>query len=259
MSGQLAIQKTLNETLVQTRLRNPAFSLRALARKLDLSPAAVSEIINGKRPVTRRVAQKVVSRLGLDPQKANQILSLFPEGPKKRTLPSPVVAPTRITMDQYHTIADWWHYAILSLAETADFKGDPEWVASRLAIKVPEAKQALDRLERLNMLRREEATGQLIATGEQYSSTDDIRSLALRKVHAQYLDMSKNVLEEVDVMLRDFIGVTMAIDLDRLPQAKKIIRQCIQDVCATLESGRKTEVYRLNVQLIPLSIKEISS
>lgn len=259
MNGQLAIQKTLNETLVQCRLRNPSFSLRALARKLDLSPAAVSEIINGKRPVTRRVAQKVVSRLGLDPQKSAQLLSLFPEGPKKRVPLAVLPAPTRIAMDQFHTIADWYHYAILSLAETTDFSEDPEWLAKRLNIKVLEAKQAVERLERLALLKRNPASGRLEATGAQYTSTDDIRSLALRKVHAQYLDMAKNVIEEVDVLLRDFIGITMAVDMDKLPVAKKLIRQCVQEICSCLESGQKTEVYRLNIQLIPLTIKEVKS
>ena len=261
LSGQLAIQNTLNEALIAFRLRNPSFSLRALARKLDISPAAVSEILNGKRPVTRKVAQKVVMRLGLDPKKSHSLLALFPEKGENKpsgdeTPAAPTPSYTKLSMDQFRAIADWYHYAILSLAETEDFNDDPKSIAARLNLRLPDARAAVERLERLGMLRRDTKTGRLIATGEQYMSSDDVMSIALRKSHMQYMEKSTSALDEVDVLLRDFVGVTIAMNMDKLPVAKKMIRKFLGELCSQVEVGAKTEVYRLNLQLIPLTTKE---
>ena len=50
--------------------------------------------------------------------------------------------------------------------------------------------------------------------------------------------------------------VTMAIDAKKIPQAKKLIREFQRQISAVLETGTKTEVYKLCVHMLPLS-KEI--
>jgi len=46
------------------------------------------------------------------------------------------------------------------------------------------------------------------------------------------------------------------VDPSRLDDARKIIRKAQDDICALLESGRTQEVYKLCVQLFPLSKSE---
>ena len=82
--AQLALQKRLNEAFSETQLKNPAFSLRAFARKLDLSPSALSEILKGKRRVSKKLAQRVVTNLCLAQSEAQSLLELFPEKPRRR-------------------------------------------------------------------------------------------------------------------------------------------------------------------------------
>ena len=47
----------------------------------------------------------------------------------------------------------------------------------------------------------------------------------------------------------------MAIDPTKLPEARRRIRQFRDELCDYLESGDQTEVYRWNMQLVPLKGK----
>lgn len=252
MTAQVALQKKLSEVLTESRLRNPAYSLRAFAKKLDLSPSAVSEILNGKRNVSKKLAEKVVHKLCLDPRETKSIIGLF-EGNKipqsSAVTQSDAMA---VSMDHFHLISDWYHSAILSLSETKDFSSEPTWIAKRLNIKVLEAKSALERLERLGLMERD-ARGKLKATHFQFQSPDEISSVALRKAHLQKFDLAKSSLERDKINERDFTAMTLAMDISKLPIAKKMIREFRDRLTEYLESGPKTQVYELCVQLFPLS------
>ena len=42
---------------------NPKYSLRAFAKALKMSPAALSYMLTGKRPVSKKTVKKIVDRL----------------------------------------------------------------------------------------------------------------------------------------------------------------------------------------------------
>lgn len=49
----------------------------------------------------------------------------------------------------------------------------------------------------------------------------------------------------------------MTLDPADIPLAKKLLREFVGKFCNRLEQGRKKEVYRLNLQFIPLTeVKE---
>lgn len=253
MFEQKEIQNLLNEKLTEARLRNSSYSIRALAQKLGISASALSEILNGKRRISKKLAQRFAERLCLSPEENKRILGLFPS--KQRNAPLETTQSRemlQLNMDHFKIISDWYHFAILSLSETEDFRSDPDWIADRLNIKAKEAATALERLERLEMLERNDE-GELVPTGTQYTTSDDIANLSLRKSHAQNLELARASLENDSVEARDFTAMTMAIDPSRLPEAKKMIRDFRNKLCAFLESGTKKEVYKLCIQTIPLT------
>jgi uncharacterized protein (TIGR02147 family) len=157
-------------------------------------------------------------------------------------------------MDQYHLISDWYSFAILALAETEGFRDSPAWVAKLLKIKIPEAAKALQRLERLDLMTRDK-TGHLVTTGEQLATSTDTANLYLRKSHHQNLELARQSLDLDPVERRDFSSMTMAIDPQKLPQAKAMVQDFRRKLCAFLESGKKKEVYKICIQLFPLSDK----
>lgn len=245
-SDQKELREFLQDALTQGRLRNPSFSLRALAKKAGLSPAALSEILSGKRKLTPERASLALTKMGIPPEKADFILKSLTA--QKNTNPS----HQQLSIDQFYLIADWYHFAILSLGETEDFQDSPEWISKRLNISIPTTIKALERLERLGAFKRNKQ-GNLVVTGVQLTTPDEIIHRGIKQQHAEILELCKNSLDQHSLEQRDFLGVTMAMDPKDLPLAKKMLRDFLAKFCNKLEQGQKKEVYRLNLQLIPLS------
>jgi uncharacterized protein (TIGR02147 family) len=254
MNEQLALQNLLRKRFGEIRTANPAFSLRAFARKLGLDSGALSSFMNGKRRVSRKMAGKIADAMGLDPQERSEVLSGFKESSHSA---APVSGETlkylQLTADQFRIIAKWHHFAILSLMETKGFKSDSEWIASRFGITKAQVQDALERLKRLGMISMD-APGKFRPGKAKYRTPDDLANLSLRQGHAENLELGKQSLVRDAAHQRDFTAITMAIDPNKLVEAKVLIRNFQDDLSSLLESGQQTEVYKLCVQLFPLTI-----
>ena len=239
----------LNRKFVEKRTRNPRYSLRAYAKSLQIGPAALSEILRGKRKISPKMALKVGSKLNLPP---SLLLRYREDAENPASSQARLKRPfSSLTIDQLHMISDWHYFAILSLAETVDFKEDLDWIGTRLGIDRMDAELAVDRLLRLGNLRRE--LDGLLPTGEQLATPDGIPHILIRKSHFQNLKLAKESLVHDSVKVRDFTAMTMAIDPDRLQEARRRIRNFRRKLCEFLEGGEKKEVYKLCLSLFPLS------
>ena len=77
--------------------------------------------------------------------------------------------------------------------------------------------------------------------------------IKLSILFSTFIKQSIDALFAVPVESRDITSMTMAIDKNKIPEAKRKIKQFRRNLCQFLESGEKNEVYNLNVQLIPLT------
>lgn len=266
----------LQEEFNRRRERNPAFSLRAFAQLLEIPPGRLSEILNQKRPMTVALVSRLAERLALDPRQRRQLL-------ERLTLERQAMRPGRntvsaqkdlvpgvdrpsgagdgqsssphdfeqLSLDQFRVVADWYHFAILSLMEVADFQPRISWIAKRLGISTIQATSAIERLDRLGLIQRSDKNW--TPTHRDLATPSDISSSALRRSHQQSLEQAINSLAEVPVELRDITSITMAIDLKKIPQAKELIREFRRRLGALLETDDRTEVYNLNIQLVPVT------
>lgn len=245
------------------RKANPSYSLRAFAKALSIPSGRMSEIFDGKRQLTASMGEKIAQKLALAPEQSNTFLQLI-EGHRKDARVKKVrnseeklirkgasVSYDQLSTDTFYLISDWQHYAILNLVETDDFRPDPAWIANRLAISKIEVQTAVDRLERLELLKISNRKWR--RTRGPLTTTHDIPSSALRRSHRQSLEQAIEALEEVPVELRDISSITFPIDMSRIAEAKRMILDFRRGLSAFLESGAKEEVYNLNIQLIPVT------
>lgn len=255
MKHQVAIQQLLHSRFAEAKAKNPSFSLRAFARKIGLSHATASRVLAGKRQVSRKVAQQITETLMLDPQEKSEILSLFPE--KRRPHPTlDKVDPLylQLSADHFKTISEWFHFAILSLMRTKDFKSDPKWIAKRLGLPAVTVEQALERLKRLEII-TVDAKGRMKRSATRYRTTDDVANLSLRKAHFHNLELARGSLESDPVSERDFSSLTLAVRADRIAEAKIEIRRFQDEFDRKFEAeeNEPDEVYRLFMGFFPLS------
>ena len=75
---------------------------------------------------------------------------------------------------------------------------------------------------------------------------------SLRQYVAKAIEsLDKDPFESIDIS-----GATVSISSRRIAEARELIRDFHRRICALLEDGRKDAVYRVNVQLFPLSMSE---
>jgi hypothetical protein len=238
-SEQGSILKILQEELAKARARNPRYSIRAFSSKL---------------PITKRTGEKILHGLAADPKtKATLLQGLKYRENNRPTLPVIKAGVySQIDMDQFHLICEWYYFGILSLATTDNFQDDPAWISKTLGIQKREAKSALQRMERIGFLARNK-DGRLVPTGKQFKTSNGTPNAYLRKHHFEGLDLARRSMEEDAFESCDFSSITMGIDPQKLPEAKKLITHFRKSLCAFLESDPKKEVYRMSIQLFPLS------
>lgn len=254
MKEQLAIQNLLREKLTEIQRVNPRFSLRAFSKRVGVHVGALTYIMNGKRNVSRDLAERIVRNLALDPQQRSEILSLFPEPRSRQRRDEDPVQPRYLELNaaQFKIAAEWEHFAVMSLARFEDFSSHSSYIANKLGLTEARASLVVRRLVDLGLL-EENSEGKLTRSKMNFRTFDDIADVSLKKHHDQTLDLAKESLYRDDVSVRDFTTITMAIDTAKLNQAKELIRKFQDDLSCLLESGRREGVYRLSMQLFPLS------
>lgn len=238
---QKQVINIITNEISRARSINPSYSLRAFSKRVGVHPSALSEILNGKRRVTKKMGERILLALGMN---RIEIESIFNEESRREV--------SELSLDYFKTISEWYYYAILSLAEIPDFKAEPEWISKRLNISPKTAKMAIERLIRLEMLVENE-DGNYIASGVQYKTPTDIINTSLKNHTVQTLDLAKESLFIDPVDKRDFSTITMAIDPSKIEVAKKMISNFRKKLSQKLEAENKTEVYKLAIQLFPLS------
>ncbi len=235
--------------------RNNNFSLRSFARYLGFSPAQLSQMMSGKRPVTLNMAKKIIEKLDYSPQEKQHFLQVLLKDKSIETTPSGPLK-RQLEEDQFRVISDWYHLAILSLTKLKEAKSDPQWIACKLGISILNAHQALLRLVRLGLLK---LSPKLIQVGEPFEVVTKIPSEAIRKYHKQNLNLAIEKIEEVPMKLREFQSVSIVIHPTKIPQFKKLIDDFLDQAMAMApaQSQPGSEVYHVNVQMFPVTkIKE---
>jgi uncharacterized protein (TIGR02147 family) len=233
----------LRQELEKRQKNNSAYSLRAFAQFLAISPAALSQMMSGKRGISVKRLELIIEKLALPASELKGLLKNKVE--KKQTV---------LSDDQFKMIADWQHYAILSLGELRQNKADPRWIAKRLNIPLGLANESLQRLSRMGLIEIKE--GRFKQVKSSLTTLHDIPSSAIRNFHKNILGLAQNKIESVEVNEREYSSTTMAINSKNLNKAKKLVREFRDELLEILGTGPLDEVYQFSMQLFPLSLKD---
>lgn len=243
----------LAEEFSRRRGANPAYSLRSFARTLRVSPASISQVLAGKRHLSASSAEKVAESCSLAPELRRRFLtSAALCGTRLETDPPGEQEPFKaLELATFQVIAHWHHYAILSLASTTSNLSAPSRVAKRLGITNAEARSAIERLVRLNLL--EIKNGRMTQTGKPLSVSSPARNGAIRSFHGQMIGRARDSLENDPVETRDIGAITLAFDRRNMAKAGEMLKAFRREFASVMESGRKDAVYQLCMQFFPLT------
>jgi len=247
---QVQFQNLLIRKFNEARRKNPAYSIRAFAERLEVGSGPLSQILNGKRKVSEKMAFKIMKKLNLSPSAQKEAFRDLAEDAADDGY--------LLEADRFALIADWYHYGILSLLAVKGFQNHPRWIAQRLGISENQASDAISRLLRLKIL-SVASNGKLKRNYPKLTTTDGVPSDALKKAHSQGLELAGRSLWNSSVAIdrQDFTYLTVPTNPERIRLAKLFLRKARNQLCEILmDTTEKTEVYRLSVQLFPLTVSE---
>jgi uncharacterized protein (TIGR02147 family) len=236
----------LYQEFSKRKAKNPALSLRAFSSRLNISPAALSQIISGKRKLTKKSAQKISDKLNLSPLQRRELFKSI----HKKNIEEFEDEYQTLEMDTFKIISDWYHYAILSLSELKGSKANMDWISQKLGILKKEAEDAYQRLLKLKII--EEKNGKFKQVSLPLTTRDDVNSSAIRQYLYQYLKKAEEAIETLPIEELQFYTVVMAGDPKNLKKAGASIKKFRRSLSQTMEHGKKSRVYALSVQLFPI-------
>lgn len=246
-NSQLLIRRVILFHFQKSREINPRYSLRAYSQKLSIAAGTLSQIMSGKRRISMKFSKVVCERLNLSHEEKERITTVFRSSIKQEE-----VKCRELTLEEFGSINHWTHYAILSLIQTKNFRPCASWIAERLGIKKVEAQNALRNLLNLGIIENKQGT--IVRTDKRIRTEDDRASLKVREAHKQSMDLAKDALDAVPLHLRDFTTTTLPMDPNIMPFVKEKIRSFYDELeCFIEEHPNKTEVYRMNIEIFPLS------
>lgn len=227
--------------------KNPRYSLRAFAGLLGVDASTVSQILSGKRSPSKKGLLSICEKLSATP-KDLKVLGVLPitEGSDDFY---------QLSVDTFSVLADWYHFAILELTYVSGFQSDAKWISQQMGISIVEAKTAIERLLRLNLLNQK--NGKFFKTHETVTNHTGLNTSVARKtLQKQIVTKALAAIDEVPQEDKDITSVTMAIDPKNLDIAREMIKNFRRELCTLLEDGEQSRVFNLAIQLYPISKKE---
>jgi len=249
----------LQSELKRKQSINPHFSLRAYARQLGISPGRLSEILHGKRPITKKQALSVLPKLCLSSRDQTAFLDAVDQFRMKRKaikvqqshLKKQIADVKDLSHDAFMAIAEWQNFAIYSLLECV-WKSEKttQAIAKKLGLTLDNAQNSLERMERLGMVEKS-LSGEWNQIKNSWIYSVD--SAAFRKAHVERLLIAARAVEEVHKDEREIAAVNLAFNRAKLPKAKAMIQKFWKDFAAEMEIDPGEDVYALQVQFYPLT------
>lgn len=251
----------LKECLSERQKSNSSYSLRAYARDLGIHCGTLSQILKNKRQIPRKKIEEVADRLDLEPRQRQLFVESAYDSKSKLDKLKMARIGDRYTIDEsshYKVLSEWEHYAVLELFELKNFEFNEANIAAKLNLSLLRAIEVLENLEQGRLLVKNER-GIYQRAYEWVKTTEDISSSALKQSHKETLRFAIEKLDQVNLQQRDYSSVTFALDVEKVPEVKAVIREFRQKLASLVKTGNKTEVYHLGIQLFPFSVLDSES
>lgn len=240
--------------LKDRQANNPNYSLRAFSRDIGVNAATVSLILRNKRELPLNKLDQVIQALNLTESEQ----TLFKESRVLNTSDVNIQELDRYILDEsyYNIIAEWEHFAVITLFNIEDFIPTSESISTRLGLSKERVQEVLTNLKDHGLIKINDSVIELVH--QSLRTTEDIQSQALRDSHIETLQIASQKIETVSLDKRDYSSDTIAIDISQVEEYKKMIRDFRYKLCTLKSQNKTTDVYQLAVQFFPLTQQEES-
>lgn len=261
-----SFREVLKQEFQRRKNNNRRYSLRAYAKFLGISPAHLSEVLNGKMGLSVRLAAQIAERLQLN----EELTAYFCDSVEYLHGASRLVreeAKTRLhrrkhffeemNLGTLEVIGKWYHFALLELIRIKDFRFSVEAASHLLGVDVVHVQSALERLQKLGFL--EPNAGGWTNRKPLASSPESIPSEVVRRYHKDMMKMAFDALDAQPVDERIAMSTVLGIERSRIPEVQKALQEFAHQLCRDFgASPRPDSVYGLSMQFFSLTKEKIT-
>lgn len=256
----------LKETFKERKSLNSSYSLRAFARDIDINASNLSSIFSGKKGISEKKALDISKRLGLSAEDSKYFCNLVnlkhSRSKQKRELAKQKAESyvrkhsfTPIDESVFKVISDWYHYAILELIDLKDFKSSYIWITKKLKITKEQSKEAIQRLEDLNLIKRKNKI--ISSTNTQLEISSEVASISIRKLNSQLIKKAEKSIHDQDISMRHLSTLTTAINSKNFNKYQGLIENFKKELNTIImqdnQKDKPNKVYCLAMQFFNLT------
>lgn len=257
-SFELPIHLLILREELNRRLRsNSSYSLRSFAKAIGIDASLLSKIMNNCRALSHGNALKIMESIALsDAEKVlfwkSYVVEKQVSNGLLKDFPTLSIEDEKLLEQQiFNVISEPYHYVLVELTRTKSFKSDVIWISKVLNLSIAQTKEAINRLVNIKMLSIN--NGQIERSPGRFSTKDKAVTDSAHKYHQRkILEKAIVAMDQVPIEHRNQSSMTIAINPQKIPIAKKMIQDFINQLSDVLESGPIEEVYQISLSLYPV-------
>lgn len=262
----LDYRKYIQDYLDEKREKSSSFSLRLLARQVEMNASNLLKILQGQRELSKKGIAKFCYLFSFKSRERDyfETLVLFSRSKKesesqrlfdKLTEIAELKAET-VPVEQYEFYKRWYYTATLALLHYKKVKqNDFATIASSLkpAISESDAKRSVQLLLRLGFIIENSENGYTL-TQKVLSSGEKWYSLAINNFQRETLELAQALLSKGPREERDFSTVTITCDEASRKEIKRLTAEYRKSILkAAIDSENPDQAYQLNIQFFPVT------
>nr|BFD69071.1 hypothetical protein HAGR004_40930 [Bdellovibrio sp. HAGR004] len=261
----------LNEVFRERSLANSSYSLRAFARDIQIAPSTISEILNGKKGLSPKLARSVAQSLRLPDWEVEYFCDLVTQehakSPRVRNEAKQRLKEKRqenklhiLNQNAMRSLTSWIDLAVLEVTHLSEFQGSASWISKKLNVEESIVRDSVKRLVDSRLLEINDKSGAWRDVSPLFSSTDGINSESIRKFHRSVLNLALKNLEIPDVNARSVKSVVFSVSEENGLKAQRILNEAILKIVALADQKhqKRSDVMCFSGQLFSLLNKGAS-
>lgn len=268
--GEIYFDKPTDYLNFEFRLRKhrrPAYSLRAFARDLDMSPSNLCDFLKGRYGISQDRATSIGRILKWSPERREHFCDLITatysaQSPAKKKAKFRIQtrvkdAKAKTSLDQFRVVSDWQHMALLVFVQMESAPVMTEDLAQRLSLTPTETRKHLERLERVGLVQSQ--MGRWKTADTAYRVGDESPSEAIRTFHQQVLQLAAQSIDQVPMPERANLSLMFSIQKEKFPLLEQELREVIlKTLSHYVQPEPHDSVQALTFHMFPVWSKESS-
>lgn len=256
----------LRDWAEQRRAAQAHVSMRFIAMRIGTDAGTVVKILQGQLHLSPRLLPGVVELCKFPEREAEYFQAMVDFG--KASTPADIrrtferlaslkdVRALTLQESQYAFYQKWYHSAIRALVGVKPFDGDYKTLVASLLppIRVAQAKESIELLERLSLIVRDGA-GRLVLAEPLITTGEKWHGAAVREFQRQTIDLAAASLDRDPVALREHSTITLTLRRKDLAFLKTRAAEFRQDLLKIAEAANDEDaVFQVNIQIFPMAL-----